>query len=218
MKRSLALVAIGIVIVLLVATIATAEETLVSLKFGQGQWDPAQWTLCTNPGVDHLGGWVQGPDYIQNESPGNTQALEQTLTTMIYNTKLTGNFTASATFEIGAGSAPGIILAQDYAPNDKGRPQYGEFYEVIIYEKGLNLWHHFPGEHKPPYEKTSYSNFELKPDTHCTLTVKRQKQSVEMAVDGHIVGVLLNTLPEDLFIGVEGCEGISRVYDFSVTR
>ena len=31
---------------------------------------------------------------------------------------------------IGAGSAPGIILAQDYAPNDKGRPQYGEFYEV----------------------------------------------------------------------------------------
>jgi len=212
--------ACGLVVLAAISGAALAAECLVSLKFTPGGWDPAAWTLCKNPGVDHLGKWVQREDCVENETPTDrkTQALDQTLTTMIYNTKFKGDFTATATFEIGAGSAPGIIIAQDFAPDAQGRPQYGEFYEVIIYEKGLNLWHHFAKDGKRTYEKTAYSDFALKPDTRYKLEVRRQKQSVEMSVDGHIVGVLINSLSDEVYLGVEGCEGVSRVYDFSVSR
>jgi hypothetical protein len=213
----------GVAVMLLsLAGAALAAESLVSVKFTPDGWDPAAWTLCKNPTVEYLGKWIQRDDCIENVTPtdpAKKSALDQTLTTMIYNTKFSGNWTATATFEIGAGSAPGIMLVQDWAPDAQGRPQYGEFYEVIIYEKGLNLWHHFAGEDgKRTYEKTSYSTFALQPDTHYTLQVRRQKQSLQMTVDGHIVGVLLKPLPDELFIGVEGCEGVSRVYDFAVER
>jgi hypothetical protein len=220
------------------AGVASAAETVVSLKFTPGGWDPAAWTLCRNPTVDHLGKWVQLADCVQNETPGgNVQALEQTLTTMVMNNKVSGNFTATASFEIGAGSAPGIILAETIAPDAQGRPQYDGFYEVIIYEKGLNLWHHFTPGSKPPYEKTAYADFALKPDTRYVLTVTRKGKHLELRVGPAIVpaqpamvpappvetvggrlGVLVSALPEELYVGVLGCEGVSRVYDFSLTK
>ena len=218
--RFVKLICVALLLVVM-ASHAGAAESLVSLKFTRDGWDPAAWTLCKNPTVEYLGQWVQRDDCIENWTPPDkkTQALDQTLTTMIYNTKVSGNWTATATFEIGAGSAPGIVIVQDWAPDAQGRPQYGEFYEVIVYEKGLNLWHHFAGaDGKRTWEKTCYGTFALKPDTHYTLQVRRQKQSLQMTVDGHIVGVLLKPLPGEVFVGVEGCEGISRVYDFAVER
>jgi hypothetical protein len=210
-----------VVALLSLAGMVLAAESLVSLKFTPGGWDPAAWTLCKNPTVEHLGKWVQRDDCIENETPADKkiQALDQTLTTMIYHTKFSGNWTASATFEIGAGSAPGIIIAQDFAPDAQGRPQYGEFYEAIIYEKGLNLWRHFAtAEGKRAYELAVYSTFALKPDTRYTLTVTRKGKRLEMNVDGHIVGLTVSALPAEVFLGVMGCEGVSRVYDFAVSR
>jgi hypothetical protein len=217
-----------VALLLSLLTAPVVAETVVDLKFTPDGWDPAQWTLCKNPTVEYLGKWLQRPDCIENvtpDDPAKKNALDQTLTTMIYNQQFSGNFTASATFQIGAGSAPGILLVQDYALDAQGRPQYGEFYEVIIYEKGLNLWHHFPRDDKPTYEKTAYSNFALKPDTSYRLTVERKGKSVAMTVTPvgeqeplRHVGILLNTLPNDLYLGVMGCEGVSRVYDFRVER
>jgi hypothetical protein len=218
--RAVKLICVALLLVVLAGYVGAAESP-VSLKFARDGWDPTAWTLCKNPTVEHLGQWVQRDDCIENWTPPDkkTQALNETLTTMIYNKPVSGNFLATATFEIGAGSAPGMVLVQDWAPDAQGRPQYGEFYEVIIYEKGLNLWHHFATpEGKRTWEKTCYGTFALQPDTRYTLQVRRQKQSLQMMVDGHIVGVLLNALPADLFVGVLGCEGISRVYDFALEQ
>lgn len=223
----------GIIGLIVLTSITFAAETLVDLKFTPDGWDPAAWTLCKNPTVEYLGKWIQRPDCIENETPtdpAKKNALDQTLTTMIYNQKLSGNFTASATFQIGAGSAPGIVLVQDWAPDAQGRPQYGEFYEVIIYEKGINLWHHFAKDGKRTWEKTAYSDFALKPDTGYRLQAERKGKSIAMTVtpaaatvpeaqpEPHMIGVLLNSLPDDLYVGVLGCEGVSRVYDLRVER
>jgi hypothetical protein len=137
---------------------------------------------------------------------------------MVFATKLAGDCTVSATFEIGAGAAPGIVLAQDWAADAEGRPQYGEFYEVIIYEKGINLWHHFARDGKRTYELAAYSTFALQPDTRYKLQVHRKGQTLDIAVDGHQIGVLVPALADQLFAGVEGCEGICRIYDFAVAR
>ena len=200
---------------------AHAAEPLLSVSFAEKAWDPAAWTLCRNPTVDYLGKWVQHDTYVENETPADPakrSALEGSLTTMVYTTKFTGDYTVAATLQIGAGAAPGIIIAQDLTTDDKGRPQYGEFYECIIYEKGLNLWHHFARDGKRTYEKTSWSDFALKPDTPYKFEVHKKGKSLLLSVDGNDVGVLIQTLPDELYLGVEGCEGICRAYDFSVTR
>jgi hypothetical protein len=205
----------------LLAGLAAAEEPLLAVSFAKGAWDPAAWVLAKNPTVAHFGSWVQLDDCIQNATPtdpARKSALDETLTTMVYSKPFAGNYTVTANFEIGAGSAPGIILAQDWAPEAAGRPQYGEFYEVIIYEKGLNLWHHFARDGKRLYEKTVYSTFALKTDTRYELKVVRRGQTLQMTVDGHEVGVLVPALAPELYVGCEGCEGVSRVYDLKVVR
>jgi hypothetical protein len=203
------------------AAAADEPETLLSVSFGQDAWSPADWVIAKNPTVPHLGAWVQRPTCIENETPADpalAASLDHTLTTMVYARQFAGDLTVSATLEFGAGAAPGIVVAQTWAPDEEGRPQYGEFYEVIIYEQGLNLWHHFPRDGEPTYELAAYARFPLKPDTPYKLTAQRKGQTLEMSVDGHQVGVLIPPLAPELFLGLEGCEGICRATDFAVTR
>jgi hypothetical protein len=221
MKRRALILIGGAVLLAGLGAWAAEEEPLLAVSFARGAWDPAAWTVAKNPTVAHFGQWVQREQNIENATstdPAKLSALEESLTTMVYTKPFSGDYTVAATFEIGAGSAPGIVIAQNWAPDEAGRPQYGEFYEVIIYEKGLNLWHHFARDGKRLYEKTAYSTFALKPDTQYKLEVRKQGKTLQMTVDGREVGVLVPSLPEELFLGVEGCEGVSRVYDFTVRR
>lgn len=203
------------------ANLGLAEETVVSVSFGKGAWDPAAWVLARNPTVENLGQWVQRDTCIENATPtdpARMSSLEDTLTTMVYREPVAGDWTATATLQFGPGGAPGIVLAQDWAPGADGRPVYGEFYEAIIYARGINLWRHFAREGRRVYERTVFFEFELQPDTPYRFSVQRKGAALEMSIDGRRAGVLLPALPEQLFLGVEGCEGVCQVTDFVVTR
>lgn len=200
---------------------AAAAAPLLTVSFADGKWNPGEWVLCKNPTVEHLGSWVQRPDAVENatpDDPAKKSALHETLTTMVYRQPFTGDYTISSTFVIGSGGAPGIIIAQGWAPDAQGRPQYGEFYEAIIYEKGINLWHHFERDGKRTYEKAAWSNFALPPDAPLKLEVRKKGKSLLLTVDGRNLGVTLPALPDELYLGVMGCEGVCKVYDFAVTR
>ena len=221
MKRELRLLTYCAALLAAMGGVAAAEETLLSVSFADKAWDPTVWTVAKNPTVAYFGKWIQREKCLENATPtdpARQSALDETLTTMVYSTKFRDDYTITATFEIGAGSAPGIVLAQDFAPDEQGRPQYGEFYEAIIYEKGINLWHHFARDGKRLYEKTAYSTFPLKPDTPYKFEVRRRGKTLQMTVAGHEVGVLIPALADELYLGVEGCEGVSRVFDFVVAR
>ena len=210
-----ALLALGL------AAIALGDEPLLAVSFARGAWDPAAWVIAKNPTVDHLGQWVQRDTCIENATPtdpAKRSSLEATLTTMVYGKPFAGDFTVAATFRIGSGAAPGIVVVQDWKPDAAGRPQYGEFYEAIIYERGINLWHHFALDGKRTYELAAFYEFPLKADTPYKFVVHRKGKTVEMSVDGHKTGVLVHTLSDQLLLGVEGCEGVCQVSDFTVTR
>lgn len=212
----------GLLLLGLAAAAPGAEpETLLSVSFAKDAWNPGDWVIAKNPTVPHLGMWVQRDTCIENETPtdpAQKSSLDQTLTTMVYAKPFAGDFAAAATFEIGSGAAPGIVLAQDWASDAEGRPQYGEFYEVIIYEKGINLWHHFARDGKRTYELSAYSTFALKADTPYKLKVVRKAKTLDISVGEHQIGVLIAPLAPELFVGLEGCEGVCRVSDFSVTH
>lgn len=105
------------------AKVAVGGEALLSVSFAKDKWDPSAWVIAHNPTVPHPGKWVQRETCIENETPADPakkSSLNDTMTTMVYGKKFSGDYTIAATFEIGAGAAPGIVLAQDWAPDDKG--------------------------------------------------------------------------------------------------
>ena len=78
---------------------------------------------------------------------------------------------------------------------------------------GINIWHHYFKDGKPFWKLTAYERFTLKPNTRDELKVeysrRRTDKMLSVSVDGHEFGYLDNSLPDELYVGLTGIEGIT---------
>ena len=56
----------------------------------------------------------------------------------------------------------------------------------------------------------------MKKDTKFTLEVKKTGKVLTVAVAGHTFGYTEDALPDSCHVGITGCEGQNRFYNFSV--
>jgi len=219
-KKYVSRLAVSCYLVLLVA-IQGRAETLFSTKFNKGGWNPEEWILAKSPELNHFGKWVQRDASIENETPADEAkktSWAETFTTMVYKDKVGGDVTISSTMEFLDRYAPGIVLVQEIGSDKEGKPEYREFFEVCIYNEGVNIWQHFFKDGKWGHKKTAYENFTLKPNTHYRLEIKKKGKEFSVAIDGHKFGYLEVSLPEEVYAGIEGCEGVNRFYDFAIDK
>ena len=54
----------------------------------------------------------------------------------------------------------------------KGRAEYREHFEIVIFDKGVNVWHHYYENGKPFWKKAAYSKFVLKPNVKYEVKAK----------------------------------------------
>jgi len=198
-------------------------------SFSTGKWNPSEWILVKSPRWDHFGGWIQRDYFIENEIPPGSKPEEligkyahKTYTSMVLNRKFNLNITISSTMEFADRMAPIIVIAPDLGKDKKGRNEYREHFEIAIFDQGVNVWHHYFKDGKPSWKKAAYFRFKLKPNTKYTLKTKltQQKTSkmLSVFVDGHEMGYIDDLLPNNFYVGITGCEGINRFYDFHVEK
>ena len=134
----------------LACTLGTARAgTVFHCSFARGAWDPNRWMLVKSPRWSHFGGWVQKDDCIENETPADAAAKDllgkrapETYTSMVLKRTFSGNVVVRSTMEFTDRMAPLIVLAPTLGKAAKGRPEYREHYEVVLYDGGINVWHH----------------------------------------------------------------------------
>ena len=112
---------------------------------------------------------------------------------------------------------PEIILVEEPELCDDGVTRYGSCFEVVLYKNGVNVWRHYmDGDHHCSWHKRVGVEFPVSENEIHELTLETKENYLVFAVDGR--KTTLRT--EDLFgtfrIGVTMCEGIARLYDFSV--
>jgi hypothetical protein len=202
-----------------------AKGTIYSCGFTAGGWNRADWIPVKNPRSDHFGGWVQQDGCIANEVPAGATAEElqgkraaECYSSMVYKEKLTGNVTITATMAFAHKMAPLVVLAPDLPENAKGQKEYAEHFEVVIFNEGVNVWHHFVKDGKLTYRKAAFANFPLEKDTKYTLEVKKTGKTLTISAAGHTFGYVEDALPDSFHVGITGCEGVNRFYDFAVRR
>jgi hypothetical protein len=222
MKRRQAALAL---LLLSSAFLPSSAAPLYQCTFAKDGWNPADWILVKSPRWDHFGKWVQRDGYVENETPAGatTQDLlgklaPQTYTSMVLGRKVSGNITVRSTMEFGDRMAPLIVLAPELGKSKEGTPEYREHWEVVIFDQGVNVWHHVFTDGKPSWKKAAYWTFELKPKTKYTLEVAKKGKQLSVTVDGRTMGYLEGSLPEDFHVGITGCEGANRFYDLSVEQ
>ncbi|MBN1675905.1 MAG: hypothetical protein JXR37_32980 [Kiritimatiellae bacterium] len=212
------------------ATNATAGD-LLSCTFTPNAWNSNDWLLVKSPRWDHFGGWVQREDCIENETPAGATPKEllgkrapETYTSMVLKQKVKGKrVDVYATMAFADRMAPLIVIAPALGADAEGRPEYREHWEIVLYDEGLNVWRHVLKDGKPWWRKAAFVQCAFKPNVRYKLGVRVEKtpkgRMLSVCVDDAVkMGYMDDSLPDEFHVGITGCEGVNRFYDFSVER
>jgi hypothetical protein len=202
-----------------------AAGSIYSCGFTAGHWNRADWIRVKFPRGEHFGDWVQQDQWIANQVPEGASPEElqgkraaETYSSMVYKEKVNGNVTIASTMAFAHKMAPLILLAPDLSENAKGPKECAERFEVVIFNEGVNVWRHSLRDGKLTYRKAAFASFRLEKDTPYRLEVKKTGKLLTVSVAGHTFRYTDDALPDACYVGITGCEGLNRFYDFSVRR
>ena len=226
-RRSLGLAAALLLLLLLAALPLLGEE--VAFAFGRDQWQASDWVLVKSPRWDYYGGWVQQDDHLVNQHPADATPKEmlgkraaETYTSMVYKHKVSGRTEIAATMLFEDRMAPELVIAGELGTDAQGRPEYREHWEIVLYDEGINVWHHEIRDGKPFWRKAAYLKTPFLPGVKYTLEALVEFPAggkgpqLSVTCDGKRFGCLTPTLPEEFLVGVTACEGVNRFYDFKL--
>ena len=197
-------------------------KTLYACAFNAGGWNRADWTRVGNPGMD-FGDFVQEEGRIANTVPPGATHKElrgklaaKTFASMVYRERIAGDVAATATMDFADETAPLIVLAENLTQNADGQKQLGERFEVVIYDKGVNIWRHDTKDGKLICRLAVFARFPLEKNTRYALEVKKIGKTLTVSVAGHTFGCTDDALPDSFYVGITGCEGLNHFYDFAL--
>lgn len=192
--------------------------------FAKDKWNPADWLTVKSPRWPHVGAWVQRDDCIENRVPAGASLEEmigsragETYASMLYREPLAA-FCVRAEMAFAQRMAPLIVLAAEPGRDQAGRREYREHVEVVLFDRGINVWHHFWSRDKGPHwKKAAHLDFAAEAGRRYALEVARQDATLQVYLDQRVLKVDL-ALPKRLYAGITGCEGLNRFYNFSLSQ
>ncbi|MBQ5796256.1 MAG: hypothetical protein IIW14_09730 [Kiritimatiellae bacterium] len=209
--------------------IASAE---LNVDFSRGKWDESQWIVVKSPRLDYCRGFTQRDGWIENICPDLSakEIFEKhnnaVYSGMVYKDKFKIGCTVSSRMGFDYRMAPLIVIAPELGKSGDGKSEFREHWEIVLYDLGLNVWHHYMTEDgKPAWYKAASLLLKpediYKPNIRHNLQVKiskNRKGRKEMVVTcgDYVLQYANDNLPEEFYAGVLGCEGRNMFYDFVV--
>jgi hypothetical protein len=197
-------------------------------KFVRDQWNPQDWMLVRCPLGHGDGLWVQKKDCIINYTPENALPEElceggkyagDTFASMILKERFNSSVKALSTMSFDHKMAPLVFVANEIDTAIKV-PVLGERYEVVLYYKGINIWEHFQQDGKVAYNRKLFCGKSLlaKQKYLLELMINPNEKSITITLGEICFKVHTPLLGDSYYIGIMGCEGVNRFYDFEVTN
>lgn len=203
-----------------------AEELAIS--FAKGKWDKSKWLEVKSPRWNYLGKMVQKEDHIVNFTPDLPDEVifkkyvAKVYSCIAYNKRFSGKkVEISSKMSFDYRMAPLIVIAEDFGKSKDGKhPEMREHFEIVLFDRGLNVWHHMYKNGKPSWHKAAFmlTPFKNKKVYDVKITMEKKKNIMQMTIecDGKTFGYQDEALPEKFYVGLIGCEGRCRFYDFKV--
>ena len=165
--------------------------------------------------------WDSVPDFIEEENcivnRGSTDiATGFENASLILKEPFTGDTHISVDCSFDAWGAPLVVIAKDIEKDEMGRYRYREYYEVVLYEEGVNVWRlTTDGENTVTWKKTMSVDFPVSAGDVHTLTVDIVGDTLEITADEHKMTVALPDMFSCYYVGIDACENINRFYEFT---
>lgn len=213
---------------------AKAAAFTKEVDFAEGKWNRAEWIDVRHGEWNRGAPWCQLADCVMNAHvPGcsDEELFRNHQAEMYSSMVMTNLFTAPASFVCDMSydhrMAPGFVVAGELGYDGSGRAEYRTFYEIVLFEDGINVWRHRRGmnETKSKIDKVAYlvRPFERRRRYSVSVSVMPRKThdgrpTVDMSVscEGLTVGFRDETIPRQFRAGILGSEGRCRFYRFAV--
>jgi hypothetical protein len=193
----------------------------MKISFAENQWTPQDWMIVKYPGLANEGSWVQKPDCIINAVPADAEPddmcedgkyAKDTFAGMILRKGFDSPQKVASTMSFDYKMAPLIHITEEVDGNGNGdAPVLGQRYEVVLYDKGINVWEHFRQDDKIKYHRKLFYQAPLLAGKkyHLELEVDSVKKKLTVILDGTRISIHAPLLPDKFYVGIMGCEGIN---------
>jgi len=199
--------------------------------FSKGKWDPADFVMVKGPRWTKVGSWIQEDDHIVQNVPATATELDlyrrmhdEAYVAMCYGKKIQMDkkVVCTSTMSFDYRMAPLIVIAPSLGTHKpSGSPEFREHWEIVLYDLGMNVWKHMWINDKPAWVKHSYLLAPYKPLTRYELKISisatRKGQMMEVECESRKFGCHLPGLGKEFYLGIIGCEGRNRFYDFKIS-
>ena len=167
--------------------------------------------------------FTQLPDCLANFTPGESgheDIFAYDYISMVTKKKYKSGVKFSTKCNFVKFGAPLLVFCNDFITEHDGTPIYQLHYEVVAYEKGINIWHilPFPKKTERPIKPTLIGKleFDIAPDEIVDIKVEVKDKTITADIGGHVVSCTHPDIPDEFHIGITACEGHNRFFDFMV--
>ena len=192
--------------------------------FAVNQWDPEEWLPVRSPRWQEMSHWLQQEECITNYVPEDLEPEDmqmgrdrtgETYISMLLKRPVTGSAQFSATCAFHSRMAPLIVFSRELDSVHR------EHLEVVLYDRGVNLWHHFYNNGTPSWKLLAFMDLDLPVGEKHLLTAEMiftpRGKFLIMGCNGSTSGCrIADDWPETYYAGFTGCEGRNSFYDFSI--
>ena len=182
--------------------------------------DPSEFYYCYSPQAKVCGVFERETDCIKNRY--NAEVGDYEYTTAMLKEKLTVGDRITLVCDFERRGAP-LVVFTDELITKGGKPYYGEHFEVVTFEEGVNVWHNIPTGIDDPKRalKTNKLHFESIPTPNkarVTLSVVFREGGIDVMMNGKEFSLDIEGMPREFAFGITACEGINRLYSLTVER
>ena len=207
------------------------SNMIIDTKLGRNQWNPEDFIMVKGPRWSCVRSWRQECDHIVQEVPDDITdkvlhdtMLDEAYVAMCYGkkVKLDKQVICSSTMSFDDRMAPLLVIAPELGTHKpSGAPEFHEHWEIVLYDLGINVWQHLWINEKPDFIKFVHmsSSFDKKTryELKITITDGEKGQMLDVECDGRKFGCCLPGLGKEFYLGIIGCEGRNRFYDFKIS-
>ena len=114
--------------------------------------------------------------------------------------------------------APLITLTDSLRRDDKGDLIYGACVEVVLWKDGINVWDLYEEDGEVKFDKLMGLEFSVQDGVKYEIFLELREKEIYVVIDDKRFIIRTESLPEEVNIGITGCEGICRLYDMKIKR
>lgn len=115
-----------------------------------------------------------------------------------------------------ADGAPLILLTDSLYRDVDGDLRFGNYYEIVLYKGGINVWQMYMIEGVVKWKKLMGVSFPVTEGEKHVLCVELLEKGIHMMTEGQDAFLRIEDLSDRMNVGITACEGINRFYAFSV--